>query len=189
MWICLPGSHITASLQYQQSVIKTGRRVWSAAWDCFWRIWGWSSRTIWTMGRWLYLDNMCHGHSIAQFVSIKRDGHPQIPYGHIMSHSSAIFVGEISMPQGCSMLAPQRALHVEPELHVPRCNGGGSIKTWRCCFSFTMDLYGINPFTLLLKCWSIFIIKGFAKFYFAKLPPNIKFKTSMNKTIFYFKSS
>ena len=115
------------------------------------------------MGRWLYLDNMCHGHSIAQFVSIKRDGHPQIPYGHIMSHSSAIFVGEISMPQGCSMLAPQRALHVEPELQrVPRCNGrmDGASRLDVVVF-FTMDLYGINPFTLLLKWWSIFIMKGY----------------------------
>ena len=145
MWICLPGSHITASLQYQQSVIKTGRRVWSAAWDCFWRIWGWSSRT--KLGRWVagYMrDHMCHGQSIARFF-IKRDGHP------------------CNLPQGCSMLAPQRALHVEPELQrVPRCNGrmDGASRLDVVVF-FTMDLYGINPFTLLLKWWSIFIMKGY----------------------------
>ena len=44
------GDCFIASLQYQQSVIKTGRGVWSTALDYFWRrIWGWSSLTIWTL--------------------------------------------------------------------------------------------------------------------------------------------
>ena len=63
----------------------------------------------WTMGRWLYEGPYVPWSKHCAFFFIKRDGHP------------------CNLPQGCSMLAPQRVqrvLHVEPELQrVPRCNG------------------------------------------------------------------